>query len=479
MGVRKAFLRATAGRYLVMLINLAVAIIVARLIGPAAFGVTVLGSSAFVIAEALREIGGGAYLIQQKELTPKQVRTSITTSGLVSIAISLSLYFSAGLIADFYRLPEVGHYIQVAAIGYLLGPFIFPVFALMSREMAFGSFAFVNTVMATVGGITSIGLAKLGFGYMSLAWATVTSAVAGSILCFLLYSDRSIFLPSLSEWRGVIGFGAFDSAAALVAAVGEYAPYLVIGRALDSASVGIAQRAVLLSVFPERVILAGVGAIALPVFARSMRERSDTKAVYLNALELISGVHWPCLLLLSALSTPLVSIVLGPQWLEVAPLVRVLCLAAAFSFPWALQYPVLVAVGAVRTLPLLVAGQAILNTAAVTLAAGHGLLTIAWCLVGIVPVNALIAVAVVRRYLNFCWSDFFNALRKSVVLSIFSGLGPICLILTQGGPDSLSIEAGLLGVLLSLAGWSIGLGFTHHPLRHELIPAARILKREG
>jgi O-antigen/teichoic acid export membrane protein len=459
-----------------MLINLAVALVVARLIGPAAFGVSVLGGSAFVIAEAFRELGGGAYLIQQKELTQKKVRTSITTSVLVSIAISLCLYFTAGSIADFYSLPEVGRYIQIATIGYLLGPFVFPVFALMSREMAFGTFALINSSMALVGGLTSIWLAKLGFGYMSLAWAAVASAASGSILCFLLYSDRSIFLPSLREWRGVMGFGAFDSAAALVAAIGEYAPYLIVGRALDSASVGIAQRAVLLSVFPERVILAGVGAVMLPVFSRSVRDKSDTKAIYLNALQLITAVHWPCLLLLGALSTPLVTLLLGPQWLDVAPLVRVLCLAAAFSFPWALQYPVLVAVGAVKKLPLLVAGQAILNTAAVALAAGHGLLAISWCLVGVVPLNALIAVAVIRRYLGFRWGDFFGALRKSVVLSIISSLGPIYLILTYGGPDSLSIEAGLLGVLLSFAGWSIGLIITHHPILQELIRAIAILK---
>ncbi|TYL92015.1 oligosaccharide flippase family protein [Bradyrhizobium rifense] len=476
MGVRRALFWATIGRNLVMLINLAVAIIVGRLIGPSAFGVSVLGGSALIVAEALREIGGGAYLIQEKELTARQIRTSITASVLISIAISVLLYSSAGPIADFYNLPEVGHYIRIAALGYLLGPFIFPVFALMSREMAFGSFAFVNASMAVVGGLTSFWLAKLGFGYISLAWATVAASVAGSVLCFLLRSDRSIYLPSLSEWRSVIGFGAFDGATALVAAIGEYAPYIVIGRVLDAANVGIAQRAVLLAAFPERVILAGVGATALPVFSRSVREKSDTGAVYLNVLELISAVHWPCLLLLGTVSTPLVGIVLGPQWIEVAPLVRILCLAAAFSFPLALQYPVLVAVGAVRSLPPLVAGQVILNTAVTAFAASHGLFSIAWCLVGIIPLNALIAVAVVRRYLDFCWSDFFGALRKSVVLTIFSGSFPIWVVLTRGHLGDVSIETGLLGVLLSIVGWGIGLLVTRHPLRLELVRAAKIIK---
>jgi len=471
-GVRRAFFWVTTGRYLVMLVNLAVAFIMARLIGPAAFGVSVIGGAAYAIAEALRELGGGAYLIQQRELTLEKIRTSVTTSVIASIAISLCMYFSADLVAWFYDLPEVKRYIQVAAIAYVLGPFIFPVFALMSREMAFRSFALVNVSMAVSGGTTGIVLAHLGFGYMSLAWASVASTVVGSALCFFLYSNRSIYHPTLSDWRSVLGFGAFDSATALIAAVGEHAPYLVIGRVLDSASVGIAQRSVLLSVFPERVILAGVSAVALPTFSRSVRENSDTRATYLNAIELITVIHWPCLILLAALSTPVVKLVLGTQWLEAASLVKVLCFAAAFSFPFALQYPILVAVGAVRSLPFLVAGQAMLNTAAIAIVANQGLFAIAWCLVGVVPLNALVAVTIVRRQLRFGWCEFFAAPRRSIVVSVLSAIGPALLIWNEGSSD-LALAMALIAVLLFAIGWAAGLILTQHPLLHELLRALR------
>lgn len=476
-GVRRAFVWATTGRYVVMIINLSVTVAISRLIAPAAFGVSVLGGAAYAIAEALRELGGGAYLIQQNELSVEKIRTSITTSLLVSLLIALCLYFGAGAMARLYDLPEVDHYIQVAALAYILGPFIFPIFALMSREMAFGSVALVSISMSSVGGLTSVGLAALGFGYMSFAWASVASAIVGSSLCFLFRSDRSIYRLSLSEWRGVIRFGAFDSATALVAAFGEYAPYLVLGKMLDPASVGIAQRAVLLSLFPERVILAGVGAVALPIFARSVRENSDTKGAYLTAIELITAVQWPSLILLGVLADPLVNVLLGRQWLGVAPLLRILCLAAAFSFPWALQYPVLVAVGAVKLLPRLVASQALLNILAVGLTAKYGLLAVAWGLVITLPVNAFAAVAMVRRHLRFRWFEFAVALRKSASLSFVSSLGPFALILAVGGLSNLSIAGVLVAMFLSAVGWGAGLCLTRHPLRHELLRASTALRR--
>lgn len=476
-GVRRAFVWATTGRYIVMVINLCVTIVIARLIAPAAFGVSVLGGSAYAIAEALRELGGGAYLIQQHELSIEKIRTSITTSLLVSLAIALFLYLSAGAIARFYGLPEVEHYIQVTAFGYVLGPFIFPVFALMSREMAFGSQALVSVSMSFVGGLTSIGLAALGFGYMSFAWATVAAAIVGSSLCFLFRPDHSIYRLSLSEWRGVIGFGAFDSATALIAVLGEYAPYLILGKMLDPASVAIAQRAVLLSLFPERVILAGVSAVALPIFARSARENSDTKSAYLTAIELITAVQWPCLILLGGLATPLVSVLLGRQWLDVAPILRILCLACAFSFPWALQYPVLVAVGAVRYLPRLVASQALLTTVVVGFTSQYGLLAVAMGVVVTAPINAFVAVTLVRRHLRFRWLEFAGAIGKSAGLSLMSGLGPVAVILSEGGPSGLSIQGALIAVFLSGVGWGSGLWLTRHPLRHELVRGLKAIRR--
>src|SRR5262249_16750195 len=70
--VRRAFVLASIGRYLTMAINLAAVLIMARLLAPADYGVAVLGGSVLSVAEAVRALGGGAYLVQQKDLTQAQ-----------------------------------------------------------------------------------------------------------------------------------------------------------------------------------------------------------------------------------------------------------------------------------------------------------------------------------------------------------------------------------------------------------------------
>lgn len=465
--VRRAFIWATFGRYLAMAINLTVTILAARLVPPASFGVAVLSAAAYAIAEAIREIGGGAYLIQERDLTTGKIRTSITVSLVISLALSALLFLGARVVAGFYGIPEIERYLHVAVLGFLLGPFVFPLLALMSRELAFGYQALTTVSMSLAGGLTTIGLAANGFSYMAFAWANVATALTGSVLCFLFRPHPSLYRWSLRDWRGVVRFGLFDSATSLLAALAEHLPYLLLGRFLNTAEVGLAQRALLLSTFPERVILAGVGAVALPAFARRARDGADTRATYLRAIEMITAVQWPCLMLLATLATPLVLFLLSPKWAEVAPLLRILCLAMAFSFPWALQYPVLVALGAVRLLPWLVGAQAVLNLAAVGLTAPYGLHAVAWALVVTVPLNAVAAVETARAYLRFSWLQFLRALIKSVAVAAIAWLGPAAVLLVQG-LDGISLTGCLMAVTLAALGWLLGLHVVRHPLVDEL-----------
>ena len=261
----------------------------------------------------------------------------------------------------------------MASLGFLAGPISYQISALMSRSLAFGRIAFITAVTAAVNAGAGIGLALLGWGYMSLAWAAAISALAAMGLYLRFWRDWSIFRPGLREWRSVIGFSVHDSAYGILSQIGEAVPYLIIGRALDAGSVGLCQRAVLLAFFPERVILAGVGAVALPAFSQQVRDGQAPKASYLKVLGLITAAQWPALVTLILLAEPIVRVLLGPQWQGVVPVLQILAGALLFSFPIALHYPTLVALGAIRIVPVTILAQAVVTIGVLAFAAPSGL----------------------------------------------------------------------------------------------------------
>ena len=222
-----------------------------------------IGCAVFAIAEAIRELGSGSYLVQHHDLTADTVKSMFTVNFLVTLLVGAGVLVFAGGIGSYYAVPDLERYIQVVLIAYVMGPFVCPILALMNCEMAFGKLAIIGVVTTITHALIAIALALLDFSYMSFAWATVVSGALGSLLVFTLRPDFSMIRFSLREWREVLKFGAYDSAISLLSRMWEYMPYLILGRLLNAEIVGLWQRAVWLCLFPERVILAGFGAVAL------------------------------------------------------------------------------------------------------------------------------------------------------------------------------------------------------------------------
>jgi O-antigen/teichoic acid export membrane protein len=479
-GIRRAFLLASAERYLAMAINMAVVVILARLLTPAEYGLSVLGSALLAIAEAIRDFGGSSYLVQQKELTIERVRTIFTIMLLLTLAVAGALAAMAGPIAAFYATPGLENYLYLVASCFLLGPIVSPLFALLRREMAFERIAFVNVFAALVHATVAVVLASLGFSFMSFAWASLVSGVSAMLLCLCFRPDISIFRPSLSQWRDSAGFARFTTAAAVLSAVWEFFPVIVFGRILGADAVGLYSRAAMICGLPEKVLLAGVTPVALPALSARAREGHGLKSYYLGAVTYITGLQWPALIFLGLLAHPLVMILLGPQWTSVVPLVQIMAAAMLLCLPAALTNATLVAAGGVRdTLRLSLIVLPLCGTV-VTLAAFQSLTAVALSMLVTLPLQAFFSAYFVRRHLGFHWRELGQAVQSSVVVAALCAIGPATVLTGAGGfhaQPSLALAAG--AAILHAVGWLAGLWVTGHPLMAELQHVGAMVGRAG
>jgi O-antigen/teichoic acid export membrane protein len=471
--LRRAILFASAGRYLVMGVNLASATVLSRLLTPAEFGISVLGMSLLAVAEAVRELGSVAYLVQQKDLTQAKIRTVFTISLIVTLTMTVALLMLSGPLARFYEIPGLARYVEIIAISYAIAPFAHPIQAVLSRDMEFDKIAVLDMLTMLINALASVVLVLLGFGYLGLAWATVISGAAWTLLGLFVRRDFSVYRPSLAEWRDVLTFGAYGSATAVLYRSSESLFNLMLGKMLDPRAVGLFQRAVLLAQFPEKVILAGIGAVALPAFSDHARQGGALKTAYLGALEHMTAIQWPALILLAILANPLVSLLFGPQWWDSIPIVQILAVALMFNFPTTLNYPIQVAVGAIRhTVPLAFVQTAVSLTI-LTFAAQYGLRAVALGTFITIPFSVALSVWVVRAHVPFPWREFAGATMKSAVVAALTGAGPVVVLafLGTGGPPILlvAIGTGLGGI-----GWLAGLWLTSHPLFLEIRNAAEV-----
>jgi O-antigen/teichoic acid export membrane protein len=179
---------------------------------------------------------------------------------------------------------------------------------------------------------------------------------------------------------------------------------------------------------------------------------------------------------MAMMAKPIIYVWLGPSWLEVVPLVRILCIAYLSLFAACLTYPVLVAAGSVRD--ALVSSLISLppSLLAIFAASFLGVEAVAMSALLTLPLQAAVAIYFVGRHLNLHLADLVLATKKSAIVAICSGITvAICAAMVDSGVIG-PVSGILVGFLVAAVAWLAAVLAVQHPLLVELrAPASQTL----
>ena len=469
--IRKALVLATAERYFGVVVNFPVIVIVSRLLTPREIGLWVIGAAILMVASAVRELASYNYLIQCRELTREDIRSAFTVMAVVTIAIAGLLYALAPWAAAAYQEDSLLLYLRIMAVSLLFDLVAAPILALLRREMSFGKVAVINMANATINAGAIIALAVFGFSYMSFAWGWLLASAGTGVLALCLRPDLWVFWPSLNDWRGPLTFGRYYGTNMILYRANESFLYLLLGRILSFDAVGLYNRAVMVSQLPDKFLFGGVGSLVVPAFSAEVREGRSVKVLYLRAIEYITAVQWPALILLAILAQPTVEVVLGQQWAETVPIIQILAVASLFSFTANLDYAVLISVGGIRDNFQRALIVVPVSALVLICASFFGLMAMALSQLLVIPLEAYVSLRFLRRHVPIGWQELAGALRKSAVVAACTAICPSVAVLAE--PDfDFSIGTALGVVALSAISWAVGLWVSQHPILDEITHTA-------
>jgi O-antigen/teichoic acid export membrane protein len=453
-------------KYSSLVISLITTAIVARVLKPDEIGVFSMGAAIIIVAEALRDFGASVYLVQERNITRDDIRTTFTLMLGMSVLAAILLNVLADPFVVFYSEPRLEPVIRIASISLIFGAFAAPVLALLRREMAFGSVAIVNLVGVGVNTITTLLMIAYGLGYLSLVLASVASSFAVVCAAISIHRQMWIFKPSLRSWRKVIGFGGYASATTILNILFQILPQMLLGRLIGFTAVGIYSRAVMLNQLPERMIINAFQPVILPALAAEVRAGRDLKIAYLRGLTLLTAVQWPALLCLTILAEPVVQLLLGSQWGEVTPLLQLMALASLMLFPAPLTYPTLVSLGRIKdtfkgsliSLPL--------STVILLATVPFGLKAIAASLFFTAPLQIYVAISFIQKRIPLSWGEIFTAVHKSGLVALCAAIpAVISVMITSHLPPVVTLALSMAG---AAGGWTTALVIVNHPLLAEM-----------
>ncbi len=467
--IRRSIAFSLIDKYAGIVLSLATMAIVARILTPEEVGLFMVASASVILIEAFRDFGVGACIIQAPSLTPALARTAFTVMALLSVVFAGLLWASAPALAAFYGDARLDGLIRIATLGFAAAPISNPLLSLMRRDLEFGKVAVVSIGAAFANSGVTVVLAVAGFSAASLVWGSVVAAGVTAAGALALRRAVWVFRPSLAEWRHVLPFGAWTSVVTLLGLLFDFMPRFILGRVISIAAVGLYSRALSLCQLPDRALLSAVQPVVLPALAARAREGGDLKEPYFLGIASITALQWPALVCLALLAEPIVRILLGNQWLDTIPLVRILALASLSLFPAYLTFPVLVAVGRVRDMATASLISLPLSMAVMIGASHFGLQAVALSAFLTAPFQTLVGLHFVRRHVPFGWLELAQAVRPSALATLGASAVPAAMLVLTGSP---SIAALVVAIVGSAIGWLAALRLGRHPLDPEVRLAA-------
>jgi O-antigen/teichoic acid export membrane protein len=460
-------------RYGSLLLFLVSTAVLSRLLTPGEFGIyAVINAVVAVITASFQEFGGANYLIQKKVLSELNIRTAFTITFGISTIIGVALFLCSDGFVWFFRQDGLKVGIEVSALNFALTPFSVVISALFRRDLEFGKLAICSLGANFVSIAVSIALAVLHYAFMAPIWGAVAGNLILTVLLIASCKSRRIFRPSLAEYPDVIRFGLYSGGVSIINVFYNLAPQIFLARILDFAAVGLYSRAIGITQVFDRLVGQVLSPVIMPAIFAQTKAGANLKRIYLDAISLLTAVHWPFLAFLAIMAQPIILIWLGPTWIEIVPLVRMTCIAYLSLFAACLTYPVLVAVGSVRdalissliSLPPSLLVIFIASFFGVNAVAASALLTL--------PFQAAVAIYFISRHLDIRLLDLLRATFKSGIVTLASSVGAaVCAAMVEYDLLRPSFGFGLACISAAIC-WLLSIVMTEHPLLPRLQLAA-------
>jgi O-antigen/teichoic acid export membrane protein len=475
--VKRSIFFSAVERYASLLLFFVSTAVLSRLLTPGEFGVyAVVTAVTSVFAASSQEFGGANYLIQKASLSEGNVRTAFTITFGLSITVGAGLYLLGDVVGAMSGYDGLKTGITVAVLNFAITPFSMTIIALLRRDMQFGVIAASNLCCNCTMVVVSIALAIMGYSYLAPIWGMIAGSVVQAAYLVAMRQDLRIFRPSLAGYVEIAKFGLYSSGVVLINVFYNTAPQLFLARMLDFAAVGLYSRAVNVTQVFDKLVTQVISPVIMPAIFAQTCAGADLKRIYLHAISLLTVLHWPFLTFMAVMAKPIISVWLGPSWLEVVPLVQLLCVGYLSLFAACLTYPVLVAAGSVRDTLLSSLISLPPSLLIIFAASFFGVKAIAASALLTLPFQAAVAIYFISRHLNLRLADITHATRKSGFVVLCSGTTvAICATLVEYGLIG-SLAGIFVACVATASAWLAALIAVKHPLLPELkAPANRVL----
>jgi O-antigen/teichoic acid export membrane protein len=308
-------------------IDLAVFLILAKLLDPISFGVVAMSSSFIVLLNVIAELGIGDSLVQRADLSAKDMDTAFWCALAMAVVCASCVWLAAPSIAKLYGQANVADILRALTPLFVFQALTIVPQAAMQRAYNFRSLALRALVGNIIGGAVGLSLAHHGAGPWSLVAQQLTNGAVGLLGLYVLSSWRPRMQWSRNSAEQILRFGLSVLTARVLNVAASKLDDLVVGLALGPAALGLYSIACRMLLALEQLFCQGVDSLALAWFSRASDNRGQMARLFLQASHISALLAAPAFIFASVMAPELILTLLGERWKDSAPILQILLLA--------------------------------------------------------------------------------------------------------------------------------------------------------
>lgn len=307
-------------------IQLLLMIVLARKLGPGAFGLIGMLAIFITIGQVFIDSGFSSALIRKKERTELDYATVFYFNMTVAVVFYVILYFSAPLIAEFYHRSELIDLTRVLGVSIIISAFTIVQRTQLSSVLDFKTQAISSLSSVLISGCCALLMAYNGFGVWSLVAQTIVMGCVNLVILNIYNPWYPKTRFSRESFQGFFSFGSKLLISSLIDAIYSNIYLVVIGKSFSATTLGQFTQANLLSNTPAMTLTTIVQRVTYPLLSNVNNTNGNLDEIYLRTLRLTAAVVFPVMFMLAVIAKPFVIFFLGQDWEGVAPLMTLLCI---------------------------------------------------------------------------------------------------------------------------------------------------------
>ena len=305
-------------------------IILARILGPREFGIIGMITLFVTIGNVLVDSGMSTSLLRTNKITETDYSTVFIINIVTSLIVYCLLFFTAPLIASFYKQLILIDVIRIYGLGILINSFRSIHNVKLTKDLKFKLLTILNLPGNIISLIVAIYLGHLGFGVWSLVYLFIVNQIISTFIFWLAIKWRPSLEFDYSKFKYHFKFGYKLLLSAQLNVIFENIYNVLIGKFYNIKVLGFYERAYAFNSYPVSILSSIITKVSLPSLTLIKDDSDRLQNAYKNILQIAFYISASGLCFGALLAHQFVSIVLGDSWLQVVPIFQILALSFIF-----------------------------------------------------------------------------------------------------------------------------------------------------